>query len=61
MGLVAGIPTIAGGAEYGDEIIDEMKSKNSWFRRKEGHRLKYKREYLSYVTVPHQWFPWCEF
>ncbi len=70
MGLVAGVPTIAAGAEYGDERIDEMSSQNSWSRRdgslvngqgRIGHMLRYKREYVSYATVPHHWFPWCGF
>ena len=70
LGLVAGVPTIAGGAEYGDEIIDEMVTSSSWSRRQGrfvrgqgriGHTLRYKREYGSYATVPHFWFPWCGF
>ena len=70
LGLVAGVPTIAGGAEYGDEIIDEMVTSSSWSRRQGrfirgegriGHTLRYKREYGAYATVPHFWFPWCGF
>ena len=61
---------MAGGAEYGDELIDEMNTAQSWIRRQGrfvsgqgriGHILRYKREYVSYATVPHHWFPWCGF
>ena len=70
LGHVAGVPTMAGGAEYGDELIDEMNTAQSWIRRQGrfvsgegriGHILRYKREYVSYATVPHYWFPMCNF
>jgi len=57
-GLVAGVPTIAGGMDYGDETLDEFRGWSDW-RRNDGKTMRYKREFSAAVTVPNYWFPHC--
>jgi len=58
LGLVAGVPTIAGGMDYGDETLDEFRGWSDW-RRNDGKTMRYKREFSAAVTVPNYWFPHC--
>ena len=56
LGLVGGTPTIATGKNYGDVTIDKLENDYHWTidRTRE---LRYKREFVVALTVPHTWFP----
>ena len=61
IGLVAGIPTMAGGKNYGDTTIDTLQNEHYW-NRDPNRELNYKREFTVGLTVPHTWFPsYCGF
>ena len=61
VGLVAGELTISGGKNYGDVTIDKIENDYYW-NRDNKRELRYKREFLVGLTVPHTWFPtFCGF
>ena len=55
VGLVAGELTVAGGKNYGDITIDKIQNDHYW-QRDIKRELRYKREFVAGLTVPHTWF-----
>ncbi len=61
MGMVAGVPTLATGKNYGDTSIDSLDGGFYW-RTSPSRNLTYKREFAASVSVPHNWLPgFCRF
>ena len=61
LGLVADVPIIATGKNYGDITFDSLSNNYYWDRNRD-RELRFKREFVVGITVPHTWFPsFCGF
>lgn len=56
LGLVAGKATIAGAQNYGDVTMETLNNDFHWTRDSK-RQLRYKREFVVGLSIPHYWAP----